>query len=58
MNLTGQKEKLQAALAKIFKNFINFEDRHLRMQETNLNNKLTKRYFHKYRKNVKDIIYG
>lgn len=57
-NLYTQKEKLQASLKKIFCNFIEFEDRNMRMKESDHILRLTKRYFNSYRKNVREQIYG
>ena len=53
-----QKQKLEASLKKIFENFINFEDRNMRMKDKDVIENLSRRYFRKYQDNVRDQIYG
>lgn len=57
MNLGNQKDKLNDSLKKIFTNFVNFQNRNMEIKSQKITETLTKRYFKKYRENVREKIY-
>ena len=57
MNLGSQKEKLKESLKKIFTNFVGFENRNMEIRSKKLTEVQIKRYFAKYRTNVREKVY-